>query len=237
MSDYGRYPAPNYAPSAPPMPDSYSAGRPPPEGYAHPPPPEGYAHPTPPASYSYPYPSPWASGAGGAGGSYFPPGTPPEVIRSFQAVDRDRSGFIEESELQAALSSANHKFSIRTVRLLMFLFKNPNKPSKMGEFFESLESDKKFSFLRPESCRICSHGTESFWLLGIESFLQSKVIDMGGLRGRFDRDRSGKIDSVELKDALMSLGYAVPPSVIQVLISNYTDVYGRGALNFDNFVE
>ncbi|RZS03808.1 hypothetical protein BHM03_00034032, partial [Ensete ventricosum] len=187
------------------MPDSYSAGRPPPEGYAHPPPPEGYAHPTPPASYSYPYPSPWASGAGGAGGSYFPPGTPPEVIRSFQAVDRDRSGFIEESELQAALSSANHKFSIRTVRLLMFLFKNPNKPSKMGSAHMDL----------------------------------SNLLPFGAVsgNGRFDRDRSGKIDSVELKDALMSLGYAVPPSVIQVLISNYTDVYGRGALNFDNFVE
>lgn len=55
---------------------------------------------------------------------------------------------------------------------------------------------------------------------------------------RFDRDRSGEIDSMELRDALLSLGYAVPPSVIQVLISNYTDgKTGRGALNFDNFVE
>ena len=138
MANYGGYPAPNYAPSAPPMPDSYSAGRPPTEGYAHPP---------PPASYSYPYPSPWASGAGGAGGSYFPPGTPPEVIRSFQAVDRDQSGFIEESEFQSALSSAYHKFSIRTVRLLMFLFKNPSNPSKMGEFFDSLLVRQKFAFL------------------------------------------------------------------------------------------
>nr|CAD1817890.1 unnamed protein product [Ananas comosus var. bracteatus] len=55
---------------------------------------------------------------------------------------------------------------------------------------------------------------------------------------RFDRDRSGKIDSEELREALRSLGYAVPPSVIEVLISNYTDGRsGRGALNFDNFVE
>ncbi|CAL9174120.1 unnamed protein product [Musa hybrid cultivar] len=196
MANYGGYPAPNYAPSAPPMPDSYSAGRPPTEGYAHPP---------PPPSYSHPYPSPWASGAGRAGGSYFPPGTPPEVIRSFQAVDRDQSGFIEESELQAALSSAYHKFSIRTVRLLMFLFKNPSNPSKMGPV--------EFAAL---------WGCLGQWQ---------------AIFYRFDRDRSGKIDSVELKDALISLGYAVPPSVIQVLISNYTDVYGRGALNFDNFVE
>lgn len=55
---------------------------------------------------------------------------------------------------------------------------------------------------------------------------------------RFDRDRSGEIDSAELRDALLSLGYAVPPSVIQVLISKYGDGrYGRSALNFDSFVE
>jgi len=55
---------------------------------------------------------------------------------------------------------------------------------------------------------------------------------------RFDRDRSGEIDSAELKDALLSLGYAVPPSVIQVLISKYNDGRGgRGSLNFDSFVE
>lgn len=55
---------------------------------------------------------------------------------------------------------------------------------------------------------------------------------------RFDRDRSGKIDSMELKDALYSLGYAVPPSVLQVLISKYDDRSGRRVeLNFDSFVE
>lgn len=55
---------------------------------------------------------------------------------------------------------------------------------------------------------------------------------------RYDRDRSGKIDSEELREALRSLGYAVPSSVIQVLLSNYTDgKSGRGALDFDNFVE
>lgn len=55
---------------------------------------------------------------------------------------------------------------------------------------------------------------------------------------RFDRDRSGKIDSEELKEALRSLGYALPPSVMQIIMSNYIDsASGRGGLNFDNFVE
>lgn len=55
---------------------------------------------------------------------------------------------------------------------------------------------------------------------------------------RFDRDRSGKIDATELKDALYSVGYALPPSVLQVLISRYDDGSGRRVeLNFDSFVE
>jgi EF-hand domain len=55
---------------------------------------------------------------------------------------------------------------------------------------------------------------------------------------RFDNDRSGKIDSGEFKEALRSVGCAVPSSVIQIIMSNYTDsTSGRFALNFDNFVE
>lgn len=55
---------------------------------------------------------------------------------------------------------------------------------------------------------------------------------------RFDRDRSGKIDVEELRDALYSIGYALPPSVLQVLISRYDDGSGlRVELNFDSFIE
>lgn len=59
-----------------------------------------------------------------------------------------------------------------------------------------------------------------------------------GIFDRYDRDRSGKIDSDELREALRGLGYAVPPSVIELLIANYNNgVSRRGALDFDNFVE
>jgi len=41
-----------------------------------------------------------------------------------------------------------------------------------------------------------------------------------------------------LTEALRSLGYAVPPSVIELLIANYNNGVPRnGALDFDNFVE
>jgi calcium-binding protein CML len=47
-------------------------------------------------------------------------------------VDRDRSGFIDENELQQAISSGYQRFSIRTIRLLMFLFKNPHDSLRLG---------------------------------------------------------------------------------------------------------
>lgn len=55
---------------------------------------------------------------------------------------------------------------------------------------------------------------------------------------RYDKDRSGKIDLFELRDALYGIGYAVPASVLQILISKYDNGSGgRVELNFDCFVE
>ncbi|KAI3974763.1 hypothetical protein MKX01_037559 [Papaver californicum] len=141
-----------------------------------------------------------------SGGVSFPQGTNPEIIRSFHTVDKDGSGFIDEKELQEALSFGYQEFSLRTVRLLMFLFKNTYDPLRIGP--------NEFAAL---------------W---------SCLGQWRAIFERFDRDRSGKIDSMELKDALLSLGYAVPPSVLQLLISKYDDGSGRrGELNFDSFVE
>ncbi|KAI3823303.1 hypothetical protein L1987_04738 [Smallanthus sonchifolius] len=121
-------------------------------------------------------------------------------------VDLDRSGFIDAKELQRALNSGYQKFSIRTIRLLMFQFRNPNDPFRTGP--------KEFADL---------------W---------SCLGQWRAIFERFDRDRSGKIDAAELRDALYSLGYAVPPSVLQLLISKYDDQSGRRVdLSFDSFVE
>ncbi|RRT79913.1 hypothetical protein B296_00002508 [Ensete ventricosum] len=128
--------APPYAPSAPP------AGEKPPKegkthgygGYGQP----GYYGQPPPATSAPPPPPP----SGGYGGSpfpalmpsAFPPGTDPNVVACFQAADRDGSGFIDDKELQQALSSYNQSFSLRTVHLLMYLFTSSNV-RKIGTFF------------------------------------------------------------------------------------------------------
>nr|GME05904.1 probable calcium-binding protein CML48 [Ipomoea batatas] len=191
-----------YSPSAPPLPGTDEPS------IAHP------YHPT--TTYSVPSyaPSPpstrphSSSSSSYAHFSYtaFPPDTHPDVIRSFQMVDRDHSGFIEDKELQQALSSGYQNFSLRTIRLLIFLFKNP---------------------------------TESSLRIGPKEFaaLWSCLGQWRAVFERFDRDRSWKIDATELRDALYSLGYMVPPSVLQLLVSRYDGGNGRAELNFDSFVE
>ncbi|KAE9584180.1 putative EF-hand domain pair protein [Lupinus albus] len=51
------------------------------------------------------------------------------------------------------------------------------------------------------------------------------------------KDRSGKIDPLELRDALYGIGYAIPGSVLQLLLSKYGDGSGRRVeLGFDNLL-
>jgi len=55
---------------------------------------------------------------------------------------------------------------------------------------------------------------------------------------RFDRDRSGKIDSNELREALASLGFAVSPVVLDLLVSKFDKTGGKNkAIEYDNFIE
>ncbi|XP_018808876.1 calcium-binding protein CBP-like [Juglans regia] len=55
---------------------------------------------------------------------------------------------------------------------------------------------------------------------------------------RFDRDRSGKIDSNELREALQSLGFAVSPLVLDLLVSKFDKTGGKSkAIEYDNFIE
>nr|TKS09923.1 putative calcium-binding protein CML49 [Populus alba] len=55
---------------------------------------------------------------------------------------------------------------------------------------------------------------------------------------RFDRDRSGKIDSNELREALASLGFAVSPVVLDLLVSKFDKTGGKNkAVEYDNFIE
>ncbi|KAF5750247.1 putative calcium-binding CML50 -like protein [Tripterygium wilfordii] len=55
---------------------------------------------------------------------------------------------------------------------------------------------------------------------------------------RFDRDRSGKIDANELREALLSMGFAVSPVVLDLLVSKFDKTGGKNkAIEYDNFIE
>ncbi|XP_051202301.1 probable calcium-binding protein CML48 isoform X1 [Lolium perenne] len=208
-SPYGYGQGGGYRPPAPSSSSPYGHGYG--QGGGYPP-----SAPVPVSSSPSPYGYGYGQGGGypptmgsfGGGAVAFPPGTHPDVERAFRAADRDGSGRIDERELQDALSDTYHRFSIRTVRLLMSFSQNTraSSPPQMGPA----------DFVSLWNC------------LG----------QWRGIFDRYDRDRSGRIDSNELNQALRGLGYAVPPSVIEALIANYNDgASRRGALDFDNFVE
>ncbi|XP_027364330.1 probable calcium-binding protein CML49 [Abrus precatorius] len=160
------------------------------------------AYPNHPSGYGYPPPaSPFASLLP----STFAPGTDPTVVACFQLADQDGSGFIDDVEMQRALSSHDQSFSLRTVHLLMFHFTDTNLnkigPLEFTSLFQSLQN----------------------WR---------------GIFERFDNDRSGKMDSSELRDALLSLGYAVSPLVLDLLVSKFDKTGGLNrAIEYDNFIE
>nr|GEU39216.1 probable calcium-binding protein CML49 [Tanacetum cinerariifolium] len=55
---------------------------------------------------------------------------------------------------------------------------------------------------------------------------------------KFDRDRSGQIDTWELREALMSLGFTVSPIVLDLLVSKFDKTGGyTKAIEYDNFIE
>ncbi|XP_054800271.1 calcium-binding protein CBP-like [Prosopis cineraria] len=59
-----------------------------------------------------------------------------------------------------------------------------------------------------------------------------------GIFERFDMDRSGRIDLPELRDALLSLGFAVSPAVLDLLVSKFDKTGGKSkAIEYDNFIE
>ncbi|KAK9055520.1 hypothetical protein SSX86_026604 [Deinandra increscens subsp. villosa] len=187
-------------------------------GYPHNPSGYGYGAPPPPPQqyYSAPYAaappygqpqqsSPYGNPFSALVPQRFPPGTDPNVIACFEAVDVDRSGVIDDKELQRALSSYNQSFSIRTVRLLMYLFTNTNSrnigPKEFTQVFYSLQN----------------------WRSNFE---------------KFDRDRSGYIDAWELREALTSLGFAVSPVILDLLVSKFDKTGGnKRAIEYDNFIE
>ncbi|KAL1204124.1 putative calcium-binding protein CML48 [Cardamine amara subsp. amara] len=137
----------------------------------------------------------------------FPPETHPDIVKSFESADRDRSGFLDESELRQALSFSGYEgISDRTIRFLMFIYKNPGDSLRLGpkEYVE----------------------------------LWNCLAQWRSIFDRYDRDRSGKMNSTALRDAFFHLDYMLPTSVLQLMISQFDDGTGKNVeLCFDSFLE
>ena len=55
---------------------------------------------------------------------------------------------------------------------------------------------------------------------------------------RSDKDRGGRIDVSELRDALLSLGFSVSPVILDLLVSKFDKSGGKNrAIEYDNFIE
>ncbi|GAB2295566.1 hypothetical protein Dimus_029727 [Dionaea muscipula] len=135
--------------------------------------------------------------------SSFPVGTDPKLIESFNRIDKNGDGVIDDRELQSVLSSFS-SFDIRTVHLLMYLYTNSN--SRM---------------------------------IGPREFvpLYKNLQNWRAIFQRADVDRNGRIDASELRGALGSLGYNVPHTVLNLLISKFDKSKGNYSIGFDNFIE
>eukprot|EP00262_Sarcandra_glabra_P022069 TRINITY_DN95_c0_g1_i1.p1 TRINITY_DN95_c0_g1~~TRINITY_DN95_c0_g1_i1.p1 ORF type:complete len:301 (+),score=4.15 TRINITY_DN95_c0_g1_i1:49-903(+) len=189
-SPYGA-PSSPYAPSAPPP----QTAKPPKEGK-----PEKYGA-NPPGGYPAPPPSgaQYASPFAALLPSAFPPGTDPNIVAGFHAADQDGSGFIDDKELQRALSSYNQTFSIRTVHLLMYLFTNTNTrkigPKEFMAVFYSLQNWRATfeRFDRDRSSKIdASELREALLSLGYS--VSPVVLDL--LVSKYDRS-GGKMKAIE----------------------------------------
>lgn len=108
-----------YAPSAPELPESFGQ-----QQY------DGENR----YSYAYPLYQPTQQFSSSSG--MFSQETHPQIVRSFESADRDRSGFLEESELrQALLLSGYEGISNRTIRFLLFIYKSPEDSLlRLGKF-------------------------------------------------------------------------------------------------------
>ncbi|CAH8263891.1 unnamed protein product [Arabidopsis lyrata] len=180
-----------YAPSAPELPESFGQ-----QQY------DGENR------YSYAYPSYQQTQQLSSSSGMFSPETHPQIVRSFESADRDRSGFLEESELrQALLLSGYEGISNRTIRFLLFIYKSPG---------------------------------DSLLRLGPKEYVElwNCLAQWRAIFDRYDRDRSGKINATELRDAFFHLGYMLPTSVLQLIVSQFDDGTGKTVdLCFDSFLE
>uniref|UniRef100_A0A0E0MJF6 EF-hand domain-containing protein n=1 Tax=Oryza punctata TaxID=4537 RepID=A0A0E0MJF6_ORYPU len=207
---------------APPstQPQSYGGGGG--GGYGAPPSSQPYGAPygaPPPSSAPYGAPGGYGSPFASLVPSAFPPGTDPNVVACFQAADRDGSGMIDDKELQSALSGG--------------MIDDKELQSALSGYNQSFS-------LRTVHLLMYLFTNTNVRKIGPKEFTSVfySLQNWRSIFERFDRDRSGKIDATELRDALLSLGYSVSPTVLDLLVSKFDKTGGKNkAIEYDNFIE
>lgn len=100
---------------------------------------------------------------------------------------------------------------------------------------QSPELEGKVLNLQLSICNLKRHGISTY-ASGVANLCCYQLLQ--GIFERFDRDRSGKIDANELREALLSLGFSVSPAVLDLLVSKFDKSGGKNrAIEYDNFIE
>lgn len=166
--------------------------------------------------------------------SPFPPDTDPEIVRAFQAADRDNSGQVDEQELQRALST-NQPFGLRTVRLMIHLFgaKDAKKigPREFTSLWKSLK-DWKVVFERFDRDRSGSidKGEMGEALLSLGYVISPQVVDC--LLQKYDR--TGQARAMDY-DSFVECGLIVK-GLTEKFKEKDTQLRGSATLDYQTFM-
>ncbi|KAG6555301.1 hypothetical protein Mapa_003344 [Marchantia paleacea] len=198
---------------------SYGVSQTLPNTYGQPAPPTSYGQPAPPVSYGQ-QPS-YSSQAA------YPPQYPPSYPAPYgqQGYGRTKVQFPPGTDPEAIMA-----FEQGDVDCSGFIDEN--------ELGRVLSSGISFSTRTVHLMLHLYAGKTSNKIGPVEFVALWKALkEWKGVFERFDRDRSGRIDTQELKDALLSMGYAISPTLLSILISKYDKTGQAKALDYDNFVE
>ncbi|OIW12148.1 hypothetical protein TanjilG_28556 [Lupinus angustifolius] len=232
--------------------------QPPSYGYGAPPPPQPYGAPPPPQTYGAPPPTAQPYSASSYGG---PP--PPSAPYSSAPYSSSSGGPTKPPKDQSYSYGAGGgsyppapAYASPFAALVPSAFPPGTDPSVIA-CFQMADADGSGLIDDKEMQRALSSYNQSFSLRTVHllmyHFTNTNIKKIGpkeftslfyslqnwrGIFERFDKDRSGKIDSTELRDALLSLGYAVSPLVLDLLVSKFDKTGGKNrAIEYDNFIE
>ncbi|KAH7293864.1 hypothetical protein KP509_28G045800 [Ceratopteris richardii] len=208
-------------PTAPPAPQPWQQqGNFPPHGSFHGSGP--YAHP-PPSSVPY-----------------GPPGSAPWPAPSYPSSTHPYGGYPPQQPYGSTFMKAS--FPPGTDPEIVSTFQAADRDG--SGLIDEYELQRTLSVTQPFSLRtvrlmIHLFGSKDSKRIGPTEFiaLWKALKEWKSVFERFDRDRSGSVDRNEMREALMSLGYAISPPILDCLLQKY-DRTGQGkAMDYDSFIE